>query len=48
MKLIIFAGTPGSGKTSLIKHVIRELKSEFSLFFAKFDCLKTDDEKKDC
>lgn len=46
MKFIIFAGTPGSGKTSLIKHVIRGLKSDFKIFFAKFDCLKTDDEKK--
>jgi Ni2+-binding GTPase involved in maturation of urease and hydrogenase len=45
MKLIIFAGTPGSGKTSLIKYVIQELKEDFKLFFAKFDCLQTDDEK---
>ncbi len=46
MKFIIFAGTPGSGKTSIIKYVIRELSGDFSLFFAKFDCLQTlDDEK---
>jgi Ni2+-binding GTPase involved in maturation of urease and hydrogenase len=45
MKFIIFAGTPGSGKTSIIKHVINELKSNFKLFFAKFDCLKTLDDK---
>ena len=44
MKLIIIAGTPGSGKTSIIKHVIEELKTEFKLLFAKFDCLKTQDE----
>lgn len=45
MKLIIFAGTPGSGKTSVIKYVIKELKDEFKLFFAKFDCLQTSDDK---
>jgi len=45
MKLIIFAGTPGSGKTSLIKYVIQELRVDFKLFFAKFDCLRTEDEK---
>ncbi len=45
MKLVIFAGTPGSGKTSIIKYVIKELKNNFSLFFAKFDCLKTFDDK---
>ncbi|MBN2198120.1 AAA family ATPase [Candidatus Wolfebacteria bacterium] len=46
MKFIIFAGTPGSGKTSIIKSIIQELKNDFKLFFAKFDCLQTlDDEK---
>ena len=45
MKFIIFAGTPGSGKTSIIKNVIEELKDDFKLIFVKFDCLKTDDEK---
>ena len=46
MKFIIFAGTPGSGKTSIIKYIIQELKNDFKLFFAKFDCLKTlDDER---
>ena len=45
MKLIIFAGTPGSGKTSIVKHVIEELKNNYKLFFAKFDCLKTEDDK---
>ncbi len=44
MKLIIFAGTPGSGKTSIIKHVIEELKKDHKLVFIKFDCLKTDDD----
>jgi len=45
MKFIIFAGTPGSGKTSVIKHVIDELKDNYKLFYAKFDCLKTEDDK---
>lgn len=45
MKLIIFAGTPGCGKTSIIKHVIEELRNEFKLVFVKFDCLKTKDDE---
>ena len=45
MKFIIFAGTPGSGKTSIIKYIIGELKDDFKLFFAKFDCLKTSDDE---
>jgi len=45
MKFIIFAGTPGSGKTSIIKHIIHELKDDFKLFFAKFDCLRTSDDE---
>jgi len=45
MKLIIFAGTPGSGKTSIVKYVIEELKNNYKLFFVKFDCLKTEDDK---
>jgi Ni2+-binding GTPase involved in maturation of urease and hydrogenase len=46
MKFIIFAGTPGSGKTSIIKYIIQELKNDSKLFFAKFDCLQTlDDER---
>jgi Ni2+-binding GTPase involved in maturation of urease and hydrogenase len=45
MKFIIFAGTPGSGKTSIIKHIIKELKDDNKLFFTKFDCLKTNDDQ---
>jgi len=45
MKFIIFAGTPGSGKTSIVKYVIKELKDDFKLYFAKFDCLKTLDDE---
>lgn len=46
MKFVIFAGTPGSGKTSTIKHIIKELQVDFKLFFAKFDCLQTSDNEK--
>jgi Ni2+-binding GTPase involved in maturation of urease and hydrogenase len=46
MKFIIFAGTPGSGKTSIIKYIIQELKDDFKLFFAKFDCLQTSDDER--
>ena len=45
MKLVIFAGTPGCGKTSIIKHVIEVLKKELNIIFVKFDCLKTDDDQ---
>jgi len=45
MKFVIFAGTPGSGKTSIIKYIIKELKDDFKLFFAKFDCLRTSDDR---
>jgi len=44
MRLIIFAGTPGSGKTSVIKYVIKELKKNFSMHYVKFDVLATDDD----
>jgi Ni2+-binding GTPase involved in maturation of urease and hydrogenase len=46
MKFIIFAGTPGSGKTSIIKYIIQELRNNFRLFFAKFDCLQTSDDER--
>jgi len=44
MKIVIFGGTPGSGKTSVIKFVIRELK-DLKIHYAKFDVLSTDDAK---
>ena len=46
MKFIIFAGTPGSGKTSIIKYIIQDLKDDFKLFFVKFDCLHTIDDER--
>ncbi len=46
MKFVIFAGTPGSGKTSVVKYIIQELKDDHKLFFAKFDCLRTTDDER--
>ncbi|MFW6109952.1 MAG: (Fe-S)-binding protein [Patescibacteria group bacterium] len=43
MKFVIFAGTPGAGKTSIIKFVVENLVGKFDVFFAKFDCLQTPD-----
>lgn len=42
MKIIIFGGTPGSGKTSIIKFIIKELK-DLKIHYAKFDVLETSD-----
>jgi Ni2+-binding GTPase involved in maturation of urease and hydrogenase len=44
MKVIIFGGTPGSGKTSIIKFIIQELK-DLKIHYVKFDVLNTDDDK---
>ncbi|MFA6940744.1 MAG: GTP-binding protein [Clostridiaceae bacterium] len=47
MRFVIVAGTPSSGKTSVMVHVIRHLlKSEFSVAACKIDCLQTSDDKK--
>lgn len=46
MKLVIFGGTPGSGKTSAIKFIIQELKNSdenLNIHYVKFDVLDTDD-----
>jgi len=43
MKFVIFGGTPGSGKTSVIKHVIKELK-DLKIHYVKFACLATNDD----
>lgn len=45
MKLVIFAGTPGCGKTSIIKHVIEQLKKDLNILYVKFDCIKTNDDQ---
>jgi Ni2+-binding GTPase involved in maturation of urease and hydrogenase len=43
MKIAIFGGTPGSGKTSIIKFVIQELK-DLDIHYVKFDVLDSDDD----
>lgn len=46
MKLIIAAGAPASGKTSILLKTIKYLKGlNTKVAVAKFDCLKTDDQK---
>ncbi|MDF1550916.1 MAG: GTP-binding protein [Bacteroidales bacterium] len=45
MKLIIVAGTPGAGKTSVLIHAIRSLNElQKKLSVVKVDCLGTDDD----
>ncbi|NMA65218.1 MAG: hypothetical protein GX957_03120 [Clostridiaceae bacterium] len=47
MKMVIITGTSASGKTSLMYHVIKELKEEgIETAVCKIDCLKTRDDKK--
>jgi Ni2+-binding GTPase involved in maturation of urease and hydrogenase len=47
MKLVVLAGTPGSGKTSVLLHTIRSLiKSGKKPAVVKVDCLWTDDDQR--
>lgn len=47
MKLVVVAGTPGSGKTSVLLHTIRLPKSSgVSPAVVKIDCLWTEDDKR--
>ena len=47
MKMIIVAGTPGSGKTAVLIHALRSLKQRgLNSSVIKIDCLYTDDGKK--
>jgi Ni2+-binding GTPase involved in maturation of urease and hydrogenase len=47
MKMIIVAGTPGSGKTAVLIHTLRSLKERgLKSSVVKIDCLYTDDGKK--
>ena len=46
MKLIIVAGTPGAGKTSILLHTIKILKQSYKPSVVKVDCLNTDDDKR--
>jgi len=42
MKIVIFGGTPGSGKTSVIKFILGELK-DLKIHYVKFDVLDSND-----
>lgn len=47
MKLIIVAGTPGAGKTSVLIHTIKTFKEKsVKPSVVKIDCLNTDDDKR--
>jgi Ni2+-binding GTPase involved in maturation of urease and hydrogenase len=48
MKLVIVAGPPAEGKTSVIKRIVSNLKSEMKIAFLKIDVVKAyeDDELK--
>lgn len=47
MKMIIVAGTPGSGKTAVLIHALKSLKQKnVKSSVVKIDCLYTDDGKK--
>ncbi|MDX9771542.1 MAG: GTP-binding protein [Tenuifilaceae bacterium] len=47
MKLVIIAGTPGAGKTSILMHTIKSLQlGETNPAVVKVDCLSTDDDKR--
>jgi Ni2+-binding GTPase involved in maturation of urease and hydrogenase len=47
MKMVIVAGTPGSGKTAVLIHALRNLKQRsLNSAVVKIDCLFTDDGKK--
>jgi Ni2+-binding GTPase involved in maturation of urease and hydrogenase len=47
MKMVIVAGTPGSGKTAVLIHALRNIKQRgLNSAVVKIDCLYTDDGKK--
>lgn len=47
MKIVIVAGTPGSGKTSVLIHTIKQLKNKgHNPAVVKIDCLYTDDDER--
>lgn len=47
MRMVIVAGTPGSGKTAVLIHALRSLKErELKSSVVKIDCLYTDDGRK--
>jgi Ni2+-binding GTPase involved in maturation of urease and hydrogenase len=47
LKLVVVAGTPGSGKTSVLMHVVRDLKKAgLKPALAKIDCMWTEDDSR--
>ncbi|HII06770.1 MAG TPA: hypothetical protein HA349_05525, partial [Methanotrichaceae archaeon] len=47
MKLVVIAGTPGSGKTSVLMHAVKSLQREgLCPAVVKIDCLWTEDDKR--
>lgn len=47
MRMVIVAGTPGSGKTAVLIHALKSLKEmNYTSSVVKIDCLYTDDDKK--
>ncbi len=47
MKLVVMAGTPGSGKTSVLIHTVRALQAKgLKPAAVKIDCLSTDDDQR--
>ncbi|HSO25277.1 MAG TPA: GTP-binding protein [Methanobacteriaceae archaeon] len=47
MRMIIVAGTPGSGKTAVLIHALKSLKKgDLKPSVVKIDCLYTDDDQK--
>ncbi len=40
MKLLIIAGPPSSGKTSLVKQIVKKMRSEMKIAFFKIDVVK--------
>lgn len=47
MKLVVVAGTPGSGKTSVLMHAVKDLKrAGCSPALVKIDCMWTEDDSR--
>jgi Ni2+-binding GTPase involved in maturation of urease and hydrogenase len=45
MKMVVVAGTPGSGKTSVLMHTVRDLKrASLNPALVKIDCMWTEDD----
>lgn len=40
MKLLVIAGPPSSGKTSLVKQIVKKMKNEMKIAFFKIDVVK--------